>query len=327
MDLIFKQKAFVYALIYLLLIPIFAFIYSFVCLDLGNHADDPITYLYFSVVSITTLGYGDILPNSSVAQMTASSESLLGIILIGLFLNALSIQHSQEIEKIEREKSKEIEKKEREKNIEDNKVDALNRLKELTFYRGEDESFRLLGALKYVLSLGVKKVSIPEGKLTKLKISSVELFNSNLIAVDFSNSQLNKVQLTDCILEASQFVDTEIKECKFSGVNLKRSKFIKADLKGMNFQNCEIKNVEFKNCKLQSANFKGVDCSGVSFKGCDLRSANFNNAKNLTEEMIKQAKNYKYAILPNGEKLIIRRESNHSSDIVTSGTKAPPARS
>jgi len=50
------------------------------------------------VVSITTLGYGDVLPNSSWAQIAAASESLLGIILIGLFLNALSIQHSQEIE-------------------------------------------------------------------------------------------------------------------------------------------------------------------------------------------------------------------------------------
>ncbi|EPW6560940.1 potassium channel family protein [Vibrio vulnificus] len=95
MKKLFKLKAYVYALCYLSLIPIFALIYSLVDLSLGVHAKGLVTYLYFSVVSITTLGYGDILPNSSWAQIAAASESLLGIILIGLFLNALSLQHSQ----------------------------------------------------------------------------------------------------------------------------------------------------------------------------------------------------------------------------------------
>lgn len=289
MGLIFKQKAYIYALIYLLLIPIFAGIYSCVDLTFGENEEGLISYLYFSVVSITTLGYGDILPNSSGAQAAAASESLLGIILIGLFLNALSIQHSQEAEKLEREK-KDIERKN----------EALSRLSDLTYYRGEDESYRVFGALKYVLSLGVKSVSIPEGKLTKLKIKSISLHDSNLIAVDFSNSKLIDVQLANCNLEATQFLDTDIKESTFVGVNLKRSKFINSKLKGMDFQDCDIKNVMFKNCELQSAIFKGVDCSGVSFKGCDLRSANFKEAKNVTENMFKEAKNHKYSILPDG---------------------------
>jgi uncharacterized protein YjbI with pentapeptide repeats len=285
---IFKQKAYVYAIIYLALIPVFALVYSFVDLDLGDHnKEGPITYLYFSVVSITTLGYGDILPCSSAAQITAASEALLGLILIGLFLNALSMQHSQEIEKIEQEK----------KNKE-NIGQAISRLNDLTFYRGEDESFRLFGALKYVLSLGVQDVSIPEGKLSKLKIKSLKLFNSNLVAVDFSNSKLNDVKLTDCNLEAAQFVDSEIKECNFINVNLKRSRFINSQLKGMNFSSCDIKNVTFKNCELQSAIFSGVDCKGISFKGCNLRSANFKTAKNITEKMLKEAKDYRYIKLP-----------------------------
>ncbi|MFT7009625.1 MAG: hypothetical protein ACJAXJ_004175 [Colwellia sp.] len=288
MGVIFKQKAYVYAIIYLVLIPVFAWIYSYVALDLGDHhKEGAITYLYFSVVSITTLGYGDILPCSSAAQITTASEALLGLILIGLFLNALSMQHSQEIEKVEQEKK-----------VQENKVRALSRLNDLTFYRGEDESFRLFGALKYVLSLGVQDVSIPEGKLTKLKIKSIKLCNSNLVAVDFSNSKLNDVQFVNCNLEAAQFLDTDIKKCSFTDVNLKRSKFINSQLKGMNFNSCDIKNVMFKNCELQSAIFNGADCKGVSFKGCNLRSANFKNAKNITEKMLKEAKDYRYITLP-----------------------------
>ncbi|HDZ31603.1 MAG TPA: two pore domain potassium channel family protein [Pseudoalteromonas sp.] len=104
MKRLFNRKAYVYALCYLSLIPIFALIFSLVDLNVGDHSKGVVTYIYFSVVSITTLGYGDVLPNSSWAQIAAASESLLGIILIGLFLNALSIQHSQEIEQKELKK-------------------------------------------------------------------------------------------------------------------------------------------------------------------------------------------------------------------------------
>lgn len=290
MNFLFKQKAWVYAFIYFLLIPVFAFIYSGVELSFGSHKDNVMTYLYFSVVSITTLGYGDIFPNSSLAQFVTASESILGIVLIGLFLNALSLQHSQEIEN-----------KNQRKKQEDEKDSAIARLSELTYYRGYDESFRLLGALKYVLSLGVNEVSIPNGKLTSLNVKSISLKNSNLIAVDFSNSRLHNVNFENCNLEATQFVDASVSNCIFKNVNLKRAKFIKSEFKGFDFRRCELDNAMFRNCKLQSAIFKGVDCKGVSFKGCDLRSANFKDAKNITEEMIKKADNYKYAILPNGD--------------------------
>ncbi|MBE8577468.1 potassium channel family protein [Vibrio sp. OPT18] len=111
MDVIFSRKAYVYALAYLSLIPIFAIVFSMVDLDFGSHNQGWITYFYFSIVSITTLGYGDVLPSSSWAQIAAATESLLGILLIGLFLNALSIQHTQEIEKKELERIEDQNKK------------------------------------------------------------------------------------------------------------------------------------------------------------------------------------------------------------------------
>lgn len=45
--------------------------------------------LYFSVVTFTTLGYGDVLPRSSF-RLLAVSEALAGVVLSGLFLFALS---------------------------------------------------------------------------------------------------------------------------------------------------------------------------------------------------------------------------------------------
>jgi len=49
---------------------------------------------YFSAVTITTLGFGDIAPISDKARWAVALESILGIICIGLFLNALARRFS-----------------------------------------------------------------------------------------------------------------------------------------------------------------------------------------------------------------------------------------
>jgi hypothetical protein len=44
---------------------------------------------YFSAVTITTLGYGDIVPITNAARIAVAIESILGIVLGGLFINSL----------------------------------------------------------------------------------------------------------------------------------------------------------------------------------------------------------------------------------------------
>ncbi len=65
---------------------------------------DVITFgdsLYFSVVTITTLGYGDFSPISTAGKTIVAFEVLLGVILMGLFLLSVS---NQLIEKEERKR-------------------------------------------------------------------------------------------------------------------------------------------------------------------------------------------------------------------------------
>lgn len=45
--------------------------------------------LYFSVTTITTLGYGDIVPLTGWARFWTATESFLGIVVVGLFINAV----------------------------------------------------------------------------------------------------------------------------------------------------------------------------------------------------------------------------------------------
>jgi hypothetical protein len=46
--------------------------------------------LYLSAMTITTVGYGDIVPITRQARMLLALEAILGIVVIGLFLNALA---------------------------------------------------------------------------------------------------------------------------------------------------------------------------------------------------------------------------------------------
>lgn len=75
--------------IYLSLIPVFGLLYWF------NPAfwPQPLSFvqsIYFSVITITTLGYGDITPVTETARLLTAIEALSGIVLLGLFLNAVA---------------------------------------------------------------------------------------------------------------------------------------------------------------------------------------------------------------------------------------------
>lgn len=59
--------------------------------------------LYFSVVTITTLGYGEIQPINDVGKFFASLEAIFGIIIIGVFLNSLWQSFSEKIEATQKE--------------------------------------------------------------------------------------------------------------------------------------------------------------------------------------------------------------------------------
>ncbi len=58
-----------------------------------------VDYFYFSVVTITTLGYGDILPGTWVAKLMVSALPLFGLYILGMFLTA----SGNHIDKKERE--------------------------------------------------------------------------------------------------------------------------------------------------------------------------------------------------------------------------------
>ncbi len=65
---------------------IFAGLFELVALDYGEHRT-PLSSLYYSVVTLTTLGYGDVVPVSLWAQILAMVEVVLGYVMLGGLLS------------------------------------------------------------------------------------------------------------------------------------------------------------------------------------------------------------------------------------------------
>ena len=53
-------------------------------------------WAYYSAVTITTLGYGDIAPISTVSQLTAGLEALNGLLAFGVFTGAITTYLSRQ---------------------------------------------------------------------------------------------------------------------------------------------------------------------------------------------------------------------------------------
>jgi len=56
------------------------------CSEVSQKSTNPLTYLYFSVVTFTTLGYGDYSPTIGWARLVASFQAFLGLMLSSLFI-------------------------------------------------------------------------------------------------------------------------------------------------------------------------------------------------------------------------------------------------
>lgn len=89
----------VWICLYVLLVPIFAVVYwglpdgQFRIPD--NAGTDFGSWLYYSIVTITTLGFGDYTPAHGWAQAVTAIEVMCGLLFLGFFLNAVGSMKSE----------------------------------------------------------------------------------------------------------------------------------------------------------------------------------------------------------------------------------------
>jgi uncharacterized protein YjbI with pentapeptide repeats len=73
----------------MLIAMIFTGLFEIVAVDFGDHPTF-LSSFYYSVVTLTTLGYGDVVPASPVAQSVAMAEVVLGYVMLGGLLSIFS---------------------------------------------------------------------------------------------------------------------------------------------------------------------------------------------------------------------------------------------
>lgn len=68
---------------------VFAIVYMFVGIDFGDH-ETVLSPVYFSVVTFTTLGFGDAVPTTIAAQAVVIAEVIAGYVMLGGLLSLIS---------------------------------------------------------------------------------------------------------------------------------------------------------------------------------------------------------------------------------------------
>ncbi len=78
-----------WGLLTMLVMLVYAWAYTQVAIDYGDY-ETFLSPIYYSVVTLTSLGYGDVLPQTGPAQVVAMSEAVVGYTLLGGMISILS---------------------------------------------------------------------------------------------------------------------------------------------------------------------------------------------------------------------------------------------
>ncbi|MCP4185561.1 MAG: two pore domain potassium channel family protein [Hyphomicrobiales bacterium] len=108
-----RRSPLFWGMVYLVQIFVFTGIYHLVpalfSID-QNTSLGKMDAFYVSVVTITTLGYGDITPATELGKFICALEAVFGIFNLGLFLNSVSLKIEREFERVQNDITKKSQK-------------------------------------------------------------------------------------------------------------------------------------------------------------------------------------------------------------------------
>ena len=142
--------------------------------------------------------------------------------------------------------------------------------------------------------------NLTNANLKKAKLDGIKLKDSILI-----NANLEKATLFDSDLQNANFENANLEKVSLSGANLtnanfknaqmNNSFFIETESKKTNFQGANLTSADFQDAILEDANFQGANLSaanfqGVNLSGSDVSGTNFENAYEITRNILREMK-------------------------------------
>ncbi|MBO3464155.1 pentapeptide repeat-containing protein [Aetokthonos hydrillicola CCALA 1050] len=127
------------------------------------------------------------------------------------------------------------------------------------------------------------------------------LNSSFLNGTNLAGANLNGAFLSGAFLESANLNSSNLNDANLNGANLNRARLMSANLNGAKLVSANFDGANLNGTKLVNANLYGANFNNAEF-GCVKSSANqtictnLTNAKNLTPQQVKQAKNWQQAI-------------------------------
>ncbi|NJL19803.1 MAG: pentapeptide repeat-containing protein [Leptolyngbyaceae cyanobacterium SM1_3_5] len=138
----------------------------------------------------------------------------------------------------------------------------------------------------------------PEGR--KIALKSANLRGASLKGARLANADFEFVNLSQASLSSSDLSEAKlggnISFALFQEAILTKAQFAATNLEGTVFDEADLKQTMFVQANLRQAHFCKADLEGTIFHRSDITEADFREAKNLTPDQVKEAKNWGKAL-------------------------------
>ncbi|QLE53084.1 pentapeptide repeat-containing protein (plasmid) [Nostoc sp. C057] len=122
---------------------------------------------------------------------------------------------------------------------------------------------------------------------TRANLEGADLQGANLEGASLNTANLVIANLSNANLERASLNTADLSSANLSNANLSN-----ANLEGANLSNANLEGANLEGAKLSSAKLSSADLQGANLEDANLNSANLEDAKNLTSEQVKKAKNW-----------------------------------
>lgn len=137
------------------------------------------------------------------------------------------------------------------------------------------------------------KANLIHSMLYGAQLNKALLMRATLNYSTLSNADLSESNLFEAVLINADLASANLTNTRFERANLSKASLVSARLVSTNFKNANLSGAIF-----WDSNLDGVNLDGANLDTTDFSRANLLNAKNLTQEQLKQACGDENTILP-----------------------------